>query len=330
MKTFDYEAAWHEVARPAYEALPQDVRDLLAQVAVEAAGLNQLPDLSMPWPDDPQMGERGTPGSTLRVRFDAIPAETLAFAARVIYYVGHWYPTGADLALPGRMAGAYWKFAHYADQSLRARLAAATSADAMRSNGPFQIHEGVIRLCYSSKDMWTWVEVAPATIAGLEYARKLRGRLSVKLAEDCDQVAYLFVESLRTPGGITWPAEWVALMNTDHYMREEQGIRDRKATVEKPQQHADRRAKIVADFATKIRKTTTERHAILWVFDAGLDPYNVIFYSHENDGAGMLCFGWREPVIDSIRDRILAVISECPFAYRIKCAGGKVLEGGIG
>ena len=46
--------------------------------------------------------------------------------------------------------------------------------------------------------------------------------------------------------------------------------------------------------------------------------------------AGLICFGWRELVTDAVRDQILAVISECPFAYRIKCADGRTLEGGIG
>ena len=38
MKTFDYAAAWREIARPAYEALPPSVHALLARVANEARG----------------------------------------------------------------------------------------------------------------------------------------------------------------------------------------------------------------------------------------------------------------------------------------------------
>lgn len=348
MNTFDYAAAWREVAKPAYEALPQSVRDLLAQVATEAAHLGQKPDLSMPWPDDPQLGDKGTPGSNLRVRFDKTPAEILALAARVIHAAGHWFPSRGELEIPGRNSGSHWKFAHYADQSLRERLIAATSADTMRNNGPFQVHEGAIRFCYSSPDTWMWHEVAPATVKGLERAREISNELSAAFStlpsrngrntrtdrEARDNAAYLFMEALKTRAPQQFPEEWRAIMDTSVYMRDEQEIKARdleRVTPEEKRAAVLRRAKEETDRATSdIRKIERRRDAMLWCIESGIDTDNAIYYDHENGGAGVLCFGWREKVIDSVRDRILGVISECPFAYRIKCADGKVLEGGIG
>lgn len=233
MKTFDYAAAWREVAKPAYDSLPQPVRDLLSQVTRDAKELHQLPDLSMPWPHL----------SDLREKFESLPWEVLAFAAHVIYFAGHWLPGGETLDDANGGHGETWKFSHYADQVLRARFIAGTSADAMRANGPFQIHQGGMRLCYSSRDMWTWSEVAPATLAGLTLAKTLHaemmnaiplspaGRRLNRDREDRDSAVYHWFESLKTRA-LPWPYEWLPFVHiSDRYMREEQDIRQaRKPT----------------------------------------------------------------------------------------------------
>lgn len=349
MKTFDYAAAWREVARPAYDTLPQNVRDLLTQVATEAGNLHQLPDTSMPWPDDPQLGDKQNEGSDLRARFDTVPAEWLAYGARVIHACGHWFPSGGDLNLPGRSVGAHWKFAHYADQSLRARLMAATSPDKMRANGPYQVHEGAIRICYSSPNAWQWHEVAPATAAGLARAEALYTELARAIGkaaaeadaptdrrykrtanEARDSGAHTFFESLDTRD-LEWPTEgWARIMGTAQYMREEQEIKAREMAARPPVDRDKLKAKIIAAAATQVakvtRKVNTERDAHVWLIDHGLDLDNVIYYDHE----GVFCFGWRDKVPAETVARILAVISEFPYPYRIKCADGRTLEGGIG
>jgi hypothetical protein len=339
--TFDYAAAWEELARPAYEALPQNVRDLLAQVATEAARLGQLPDLTMPWPNDPQLGAKGNPDSDLRERFAAVPADVLAYAARVIHSVGHWYPSHGRLNLPGRAHGAHWKFSHYADQDLRRRLIEATSADLIRNGGPFAVHEGAIRLCYSTRDMWTWAEVAPATVNGLTLARALAREIpdrrvvknTGRAREEHEMAVSGWFADLRTRDlGFYQP--WVPWLALDAYNRPEQEIRLRELAAITPDERAAtrarQRAEIVARYDTALRKVERQRTAALWVHGAGLDSDNAILYDHENGGAGLLCFGWREAVTATVRDQILAVISECPFAYRIICLDGRTLEGGIG
>lgn len=263
----------------------------------------------MPWPEK----------HDLRLRFENTPSEVLSLAARVIYFAGHWFPTGGDLDLPGCNSGSHWKFSHYADQVLRQRFG--ISGDA-----PFQIIEGAIRLTYSSRDMWTWAEVAPATKAGMEKANALQAEkckaVHAKLAADRDTLAYGWFEQLKSRD-LGWTDEWKPIMNTEHYMREEQEIKHAKKPTGKD------RSKVIQRCDEVIAEATKERDGLVWLLDHGLNIDNVIHYSHENGGSGLFCFGWREPVIDTIRDAILAVISEFPFAYRIKCADGKVLEGGI-
>lgn len=62
------------------------------------------------------------------------------------------------------------------------------------------------------------------------------------------------------------------------------------------------------------RNATTERDGKLWIWDHGFSLDNVIYYSH----TGRFCFGWRQPVSDSVASKLLDVMSEFPFPYTIK------------
>lgn len=300
MRTFDYETAWLEVARPAYESLPQNVRDLLARVAVECAELSQSRDLSMPWPED----------SDLRVSFDKVPAEFLALAARVIYFAGHWYPgkSANGYVIHGREHGGTWKFAHYADQSLKARLDLPTS-------NVFQIHEGVIRVCYSSRDMWSWTEVAPATAEGLAYARAMHARIQLacgdKRGHDRDNAAYVAIEALKTEAH-PWPEPWLArLMRTDLYMVEESAIEARRAANMPPLDREKLRKEWTHAAEVRIDKIRVDLAGKIWLLDRGLPTDNAIYYGH----TGRWAFGWRKEIAPEVRSLMLDHLAEFPYDY---------------
>lgn len=327
MKTFDYAAAWYRVAKPAYESLPQNVRDLLARVATECTETHQLPDCSMPWPD-PAV-------SDLRAAFDKVPAEYLALGSRVIYSVGHWYPRSGSLDLPGRQHGAHWKFSHYADQSLRDRLSLGTGD---YPGLTCRVHEGAIRLCYQSRDMWTWIEVAPATANGLAYTNKLRNDIASTLPAEGktsaardkrDSAAYRAFEALRDDhAGFkdTGSVCWEPLTDTARFMVEEGDQEPEPGDSERAQLQASKaREDVVQSTARKIRDLETERDGILWFMDRGIPTENLIYYSH----TGIFTFGWRQPVGPALLSRILDVISEFGRPYAIKTLDGRRLEGNI-
>lgn len=87
-----------------------------------------------------------------------------------------------------------------------------------------------------------------------------------------------------------------------------------------------RKAKQRLDIENKFKKETRsakiEHDGLLWLLDHGLSIDNVIYYTH----TGVFSFGWRSPVSADVRDGILEVISEFPFAYEIKCADGRKPE----
>lgn len=88
-----------------------------------------------------------------------------------------------------------------------------------------------------------------------------------------------------------------------------------------------KKIKRIADIKRKANKTiesaTTERDGLVWLEENGINTGNCIYYSHKN----VFSFGWREPVCEEVKNAILNVISEFPFAYEIKCNDGKTLEG---
>ena len=117
---FDYAAAWRE-ARPLWDALPANLRELFAETRKVAADARQDKNTDLPWLRTPGPLTEGFKG-----RFHAIPATDLEHAASVIHALGHWLPGDAPpedrLLFAGSPPdGAYWKFAHYADQSIRER-----------------------------------------------------------------------------------------------------------------------------------------------------------------------------------------------------------------
>lgn len=184
---FDYVSAFMELCRNGWKVLPADLRDLVMDTAVIADGLQQKRDLDMEWPDIAEHPE-------FRHRFENLPAEELARAARVVYFFGHWFshpilkcntlvddnkspleisePWWSQLGRLLQLGGGYWKFSHYGDEILRRKAGLKKRPEYKGRTCHFEVHEGMLRLCYSSRDCWTSQEVGLATPSTLERCRK--------------------------------------------------------------------------------------------------------------------------------------------------------------
>ena len=73
------------------------------------------------------------------------------------------------------------------------------------------------------------------------------------------------------------------------------------------------RAQIVEDAREKIEKIETERDGLLWLLDHSLPRDNAIYYGHTRRWA----FGWRKPLTDALKSRLLDALSEFPYDYDI-------------
>jgi len=163
MKTFDYARAWHDLAVPAYNALPPALR-ILWEDFRGVEGMRQGADFDTV----------GCP-SDLFARFLTFSTDDLARASRAIYSCGYWDPGIAGGNYSGRFdkygTGAAWKFANICDQILRARIFGADAEGARylerdgkapKSLKACAIHEGMIRETFEDRDSWPWYEVGYA------------------------------------------------------------------------------------------------------------------------------------------------------------------------
>lgn len=298
MKTFDYESAWKELALPAYKALPGPALALIEETGLVSADLHQDRACNMVWPDD---------DGKLRELFDRMDTAMLATAAHVSYHYSHWRP-GASIAGNAPTVPGGWKFANYADQVLRLRFNAARD---VKSGVGLLIHEGTIRVCYSSRDSWTWHEIASATQDGhaesIGIADKLRRKLATAKLSERDNVAFRFMEELKKREA--WSG-W----SIEPYMVEESELELRRAARMPKPDKAKIIAELQAEFEAKRASATTERDGFLWLINNDLPTENCIYYNH----AGRFCFGWRNPYTVEARLVLLEALKQFPFEYDVK------------
>lgn len=308
MKTFDYETAWKELALPAYKQLPNAALVLIEETGLVSENLHQNSACNMVWPDD---------GGKLREMFERLDINTLATAAHVSYCYSHWRP-GKSIAGDAPTVPGGWKFANYADQVLRVRFNAARD---VKSGVGLLIHEGTIRVGYSSSDMWTWHEIAPATQDGHAAAvgiadqlrRKIAGKRNTRSEREADNAAYAFMEELKKREA--WPGWSIA-----PYMLEESELKLRQAARMPKPDKAKLIAELQADFEKKRQEATTERDGFLWLLEHDIPTGNCIYYSH----TGRFCFGWRgkhspgEKYEGKTRLKLLELLKGFPFEYDVE------------
>lgn len=74
---------------------------------------------------------------------------------------------------------------------------------------------------------------------------------------------------------------------------------------------AKMREDLKKDLDSTIANAKTKFDGMTWLMDNGVNIENVIYYSHTNT----FSFGWRSPLSESVKSRILDIISEFPFEY---------------
>lgn len=155
---FDYKKAWREEAAPRVLSLPTSSLQLIWRTHTEAKGLRQRRDLSVDWPT-----------TDLRAAFVAMNDEELSYAAHVLACEGHWHPGYKDWLKPLTKQGTYWRFAAYADETLRANLGVRQLS---RADGfTIEILEGKLRIGIGYEHKWYSTFVGLATEKNLEVVR---------------------------------------------------------------------------------------------------------------------------------------------------------------
>ena len=144
MSNFNYTKAWFLFCKPEWNNLKGDTVKFHQQVAGLVENHNQEgKDLLIPYPK-----------TVVKDLAGSIPTEDLAKLSRLSHCIGHWCPRYMDTPFANKK-GQSWKVSNVIDQILRDRL------DPLPHN--IQIHKGVLRVTFSSRDCWIWEEFGLAT-----------------------------------------------------------------------------------------------------------------------------------------------------------------------
>lgn len=320
MKTFDYESAWLEMVRPAFDVLSETVKRVYERVTRELKGVGQLANLNTPWPEDNEES-RVLYGITLREAFEVLSDHELALSAHVIHAYGHWFP-GSEVVgpdVPRGTHGEHWKYANLASQVLAKRINETLDPawpTVTRGIG-FKIHDGVLRVQCATRYNWQWEEICLATRDSWDVVKSVNKPLFDCSADEFIGRYEVYMNELK------YRVEPLPIQ-TDKYMMDEQEMKDRQAT----RIAADPRTRLRAierinkeyvDKCTQADKSKEhaqiERDAKLWCMEHGVGGMdNLIYYSH----TGRFCFGWSKPITGEAKVNLLAKLDGFQWPYDIE------------
>lgn len=160
---FNYVRAWFDLAWPAVQALPENVKALFREACTTLEDIQQDKNLLVQAPPE------------LLRKFEALSSGELSTASRAFHAYGHWSPFGHVT----KTSGVTWKFANVADQVLQKREASGSTLreGAVLFTGKVggnvrlvvtsKVLEGMLRVCVEGLveqrgSYWTWREVGLA------------------------------------------------------------------------------------------------------------------------------------------------------------------------
>ena len=280
MSNFNYQKAYCVLAVPAFNNLPNHVKQAHSELLSLVGDLRQDRRLNTPL------------NPNIIAVFDRLTTKEIAELSRASYFVGHWKPSELP-SLFNNSTGEAWKVSNCADQILRQRI---------KTPSCIQIHEGKFRVTFSSMDCWLWEEFSLATEenlnifkeCGLPFWRSSLHKNALKLKELI---------------GDLWP-DVGALDDNDLYLEY------RSIVISKKREKINCLLQEVEDKAARvIEEAKIQTEAFHWLLDNGFDDLdNVIYYQHKKT----FCFGWRTSINKEDRSKLLDILCEFPFEYEIK------------
>jgi hypothetical protein len=231
-----------------------------------------------------------------------LSCQELAELSRASYFVGHWKPSHTK-PLFDNSKGQAWKVSNCCDQVLRKKL------------GPYpniEIHKGILRVTFSSKECWMWEEFGLATEKNLEIYKACNLSFNeVNLQGSADKLKVLC--------GDLW-GDIDLEQDNEIYLNYQQECKE-AYVIYLQEQHAreiERAHNKYRDALLKADKDKTdaakELEFNLLCLDKNISLDNLIYYSHRD----MFTFGWRSPIEHQEAEKIRAALSDSKFNYEIK------------
>lgn len=279
MSNFNYPKAYCVLAVPAFARLNAKQKNAHSKLIPLVGELQQ--DRALSIPISPAIIEI----------LNALSCVELAEMSRASYFVGHWYPGHLPKIFPNSR-GESWKIANCCDQILRQRL---------KPPHNVEIHDGKLRVIFSSHRCWVWEEFGLATEKNLEIFKKS----NLPFGED---TLHDSVKQVAVMCGDLWP-DVDTLPDNELYALF--SVKTKEACL----------ARIKIENQTKIKKLKEEIRAakrelvgFQWFVEHGISLKNCIYYSH----TGKFCFGWMTPLTDAEKSTLEKALTDCPYDYDFK------------
>jgi hypothetical protein len=274
MSDFNYEKAWFIFAKPAMENLNHKQANAYSKIIPLIGEFTQDRNLNIP----------RTPA--IDDLLSDLTTKELAELARASEFYGHWEPGKVEV-LYNNSRGESWKITNVIDQILRERLNLAPG---------LQIHDGILRVTFSSKDCWIWDKFGLATEENLEIYKNCK----LPFGENS---LHNSVKILKTQTGDMWDTDNVDnLPDNDDYIQY------------CAKKQASQKEKARQELISAVEDKRTEYEAFKWLLDHNIDFSNCIYYPHTKQ----FCFGWRSSLGIQEIEQLKVLLVGFPYPVEFK------------
>ena len=279
MTNFNYEKAYCVQALPALRNLNSNQLKTHGNLLPLVEDLQQLNNLNIPLTEK------------IINEFKALTCQEIAELSRASYFCGHWKPSLMP-ALFKMNKGQSWKITNVCDQVLKNRLMPVSN---------IQIHEGIFRVTFLSKDCWLWKEFGLATEKNLEIFKTCGLFFNeININASANKLTKLCAD--------LWPDIDTVPDNDDYKTFLE--IKKIKEIEKLKEQNSDKLKRIKKD----IESSKIELKAFTWLIENNILIDNCIFYSHTD----RFCFGWKDKLSNQEKVELEKALIRFPYLYDFK------------
>jgi len=279
MNDFNYEKAWFVLAKPTFLNLNTAQLNAHSKVRALIGELNQDTGLNIPL----------TPA--IESILDELQTKELAELSNCSMFVGHWQP-GKVESLFDNQRGESWKVTNVCDQILRKRLYGESGKHRT------EIHDGKLRVTFSSRECWLWDEFALATKENLQIFKDC----GLPFGEDTLQES---ASKLKAQINDLWGDVDTFPDNKDY-----KNFLENKKKWELEKIKIQKRKKIL-DLVQDIKNAEKELKAFTWLIENNVDYDNCILYNHSDT----FSFGWRDLLSTEEREILTKQLKDFPYKW---------------
>ena len=275
---FNYQKAYFTLALPAFNNLNKRQKQAHKKIMELTKDLTQARDLNIPL------------NAEMEDILNGLTCLEVAEISNASYFIGNWKPSLTESIFSSEETP--WKVSNVCDQILRKRLIFPHNV---------QIHEGKLRVTFSSKYCWTWEEFGLATQENLDIFKNCNLAFGENSLENS-------ADKLKSICGDLWQDVEKVPDNKEYLVYKE---RQKEQKLIKLKEQQQQKLKMIKN---DIKNSKIELKAFEWLVKNDINIDNCIFYRHKN----IFCFGWRNPLSLGEREVLKNKLEGFEYKYEFK------------